>query len=85
MQKAEALQGEKFLDVLEKIEDLTASQQRFIQNMLLHRKKTPTLFRKRILKKSFGLWADRSDIKSGTDYVTQLRGEWESRLERIKA
>ena len=84
MQKAEAIQGEKFLDVLKKIEDLSSSQQRFIQDILSRRKKSPRLSKKRILKKSFGLWADREDIKSSTDYVTQLRSEWESRLERIK-
>jgi len=84
MQKAEAIQGEKFLDVLKKIEDLSSSQQRFIQDILSRRKKSPQLSKKRILKKSFGLWADREDIKSSTDYVTQLRSEWESRLERIK-
>ena len=84
MQKAEAIQGEKFLDVLKKIEDLSSSQQRFIQDILSRRKKSPQLSKKRILKKSFGLWADREDMKSSTDYVTQLRSEWESRLERIK-
>jgi len=84
MQKAEAIQGEKFLDVLKKIEDLSSSQQRFIQDVLSRRKKSPQLSKKRILKKSFGLWADREDMKSSTDYVTQLRSEWESRLERIK-
>jgi len=84
MQKAEAIQGEKFLDVLKKIEDLSSSQQRFIQDILSRRKKSPRLSKKSILKKSFGLWADREDINSSTDYVTQLRSEWESRLERIK-
>jgi hypothetical protein len=84
MQKAEAIQGEKFLDVLKKIEDLSSSQQRFIQDILSRRKKSPQLSKKRILKKSFGLWADREDMKSSTDYVTQLRSEWESRMERIK-
>jgi len=84
MQKAEAIQGEKFLDVLKKIDDLSSSQQRFIQDILSRRKKSPRLSKKSILKKSFGLWADREDMKSSTDYVTQLRSEWESRLERIK-
>ncbi len=84
MQKAEAIQGEKFLDVLKKIEGMTSSQQRFIQEMLSRPKKAPALSKKRILKKSFGLWADREDIKSSTEYVTKLRSEWDSRLERIK-
>lgn len=84
MQKAEAIQGEIFLDVLKKIEGRTSSQQRFIQEMLSRPKKASTLPKKRILKKSFGLWADREDIKNSTEYVTKLRSEWDSRLERIK-
>jgi len=84
MQKAAAIQGEKFLDVLKKIEGMTSSQQRFIQEMLSRPKKAPTLPKKRILKKSFGLWADREDIKNSTEYVTKLRSEWDARLERIK-
>lgn len=81
MQRTEAIQGEKFLDVIKKIEGMTSSQQRFIQEMLSHRKKTPALSKKQILKKSFGLWADHGDIKSSADYVNQLRGEWQSRLD----
>ncbi|PIP06159.1 MAG: hypothetical protein CO171_06125 [Syntrophobacterales bacterium CG_4_9_14_3_um_filter_49_8] len=84
MQTAELIQGEKFVDILKKIESLTSSQQRFIQEMLSQRKKVSTLPKKRILKKSFGLWADRGDIKSSTEYVDQLRSEWESRLKRIR-
>lgn len=84
MQSAELIQGEKFVDILKKIESLTSSQQRFIQEMLSQRKKVTTLPKKRILKKSFGLWADRGDIKSSTEYVDQLRSEWESRLKRIR-
>jgi len=48
--------------------------------MLSQRKQAPALPKKRILKKSFGLWADRGDIKSSTDYVNQLRGEWQSSM-----
>ena len=84
MQTAELIQGEKFVDILKKIESLTSSQQRFIQEMLSQRKKVSTLPKKRILKKSFGLWADRGDIKSSTEYVDQFRSEWESRLKRIR-
>ena len=84
MQKAETIQGEKFLDVLKKIESMTSSQQRFIQEMLSRPKKRPALPKKRILKKSFGLWADREDIKDSAAYVAKLRGEWDARLERIK-
>ena len=84
MQRAEAIQGEKFLDVIKKIEDMTSSQQRFIQEMLSQRKQARALPKKRILKKSFGLWADRGNIKSSADYVNQLRDEWQSRLEEMK-
>ncbi len=80
MQRAEALKGEKFLDVIKKIESMTSSQQRFIQEMLSQHKQAPALPKKRILKKSFGLWADRGDIKSSADYVNQLRGEWQAPL-----
>lgn len=84
MQRTETIQGEKFLDVIRKIEGMTSSQQRFIQEMLSQRKQTPATPKKRILKKSFGLWADRSEITSSTDYVNRLRGEWQSRLEGMK-
>ena len=84
MQRTEAIQGEKFLDVIKKIKGMTSSQQKFIQEMLSQRKQVAALPKKRILKKSFGLWADREDIKSSTDYVNQLRGERQSRLEGIK-
>jgi hypothetical protein len=84
MQRTEAIQGENFLDVIKKIEGMTSSQQRFIQEMLSQRKQTPALPKKRILQKSFGLWADREDIKSSTDYVHQLRDEWQSRLKGMK-
>lgn len=84
MQRVQTIQGENFLDVLKTIETMTSSQQRLIQEMLSQRKKTPAPPRKRILKKSFGLWANRNDIKSSTDYVNQLRSEWELRLEKIK-
>jgi len=75
MQRTEIIQGEKFLDVIKKIRGMTSSQQRFIQEMLSQRKQAPH---------SFGLWADREDIKSSTDYVNQLRGEWQSRVEGMK-
>lgn len=79
MQRMEPnIQGGNFLDVIKKIESMSSSQQRFIQEMLLQRKQAPAMPKKRILKKSFGLWADREDIKSSCDYVNQLRSEWQS-------
>lgn len=85
MQRAQTIQGEDLLDVLKTIETMTSSQQRLIQGMLSQRKKDPALPRKRILKKSFGLWANRDDIKSSADYVNHLRSGWELRLEKIKS
>ena len=52
MQRTEAIQGEKFLDVIKRIEGVASSQQRFIKEMLSQRKQTPALTKKRILKKS---------------------------------
>jgi hypothetical protein len=78
------IQGENLLDVIKKIEGMSSSQQRFIQEVLSQRKQAPAVPKARILKKSFGLWADRQDIKSSTDYVNQLRGEWHSRLKGMK-
>ena len=85
MQRTEpTIQGGNFLDVIKRIESMSSSQQRFIQDMLSQRKQAPAVPKKRILKKSFGLWADREDIRSSCDYVNQLRGEWQSRLEGMK-
>jgi len=33
--------------------------------------------------KAFGAWADRSDIKGGTEYTKKIRAEWEERTEDI--
>ena len=52
MQRTEAIQGEKFLDVIKKIEGMTSSQQRFIQEILSQRKQVPALPKKRILKRA---------------------------------
>ena len=84
MRNTETIQGEKFNEVIRKIEGMTSSQQRFIQEMLSQRKKAPMSSRRKILMKSFGLWADRDDIGSSMDYVDHLRKGWESRLKRIE-
>lgn len=39
--------------------------------------------RKEKAMKAFGAWADRSEIKSGTEYTKKLRAEWEERTEGI--
>ena len=73
-----------FADVIEKIQLLTLSQQKFIQEMLSGREKVSTVSKKKLLKKSFGIWADRKDIKGSIEYVDNIREGWKSRLERIK-
>lgn len=84
MGHAKAIEKDNFADVIEKIQMLTASQQRFLQEMLAGREKVPATSKKKLLKKSFGIWADRKDIKGSIEYVDELRKGWESRLERIK-
>ena len=52
--------------------------------MLSGREKVSTVSKKKLLKKSFGIWADREDIKGSIEYVDTIREGWKSRLERIK-
>ncbi|MBI3755236.1 MAG: hypothetical protein HY265_03635 [Deltaproteobacteria bacterium] len=53
---------------------LTASQQKFLHEMLaVHEKVSTTAYKKSLLKKSFGIWADRKDIKTGVEYVNEIR------------
>lgn len=84
MGHAKAIEKDNFADVIEKIQMLTASQQRFLREMLAGREKVPVTSKKKLLKKSFGIWADRKDIKGSIEYVDEIRKGWESRLERIK-
>ena len=49
-----------------------------------HEKVSSAASKKNLLKKSFGIWANRKDIKDGAEYVNEMRAKWESRLERIK-
>jgi len=73
-----------FAEVIEKVQSLTESQQRFLQEMLSVRDKATGVSKKKLLRKSFGLWADRKDIKGSIEYVDDIRKGWQSRLERIK-
>ncbi|GFP33664.1 hypothetical protein HKBW3S42_02001, partial [Candidatus Hakubella thermalkaliphila] len=57
-----------FADVIEKIQMLTVSQQKFLQEMLAGREKVSTISKKKLLKKSFGIWVDRKDIKGSIEY-----------------
>ena len=71
--------------IIEKIQLLTVSQQKFLHEMLaVHEKVSTIASKKKLLKKSFGIWANRKDIKDSVGYVNEMRGKWESRLERIK-
>lgn len=73
-----------FADVIEKIQMLTVSQQKFLQEMMAGSEKVSTLSKKKFLKKSFGIWADRKDFKGSIEYVDNIREGWKNRLERIK-
>ncbi len=84
MQHARHIKENIFADVIEKIQSLTPSQQRFLQEMLSHPEKVSTTSKKRLLKKSFGIWADRKDMKNSIEYVDEVRKGWEARLKRIK-
>ncbi len=63
MGHARAMEKDIFADVIEKIQSLTESQQRFLQEMLAGREKVTAVSKKKLLRKSFGVWADRKDIK----------------------
>ena len=84
MGQAKTMEKDLFADVIEKIQSLTESQQRFLQEMLSGREKVTAVSKKKLLRKSFGVWADRTDIKGSIEYVDDIRKGWESRLERIK-
>ncbi len=84
MRHARTMEKDIFADIIEKIQSLTESQQRFLQEMLSGREKITAVSKKKLLRKSFGVWADRKDIKSSIEYVDDIRKGWESRLERIK-
>ena len=72
-------------EIIEKIQYLTVSQQKFLHEMLVgHEKVSTAVSKKRLLKKSFGIWANRKDIKNSVEYVNEMREKWESRLEMIK-
>lgn len=73
-----------FAEVLDKIKSLSASQQKFIQTMIVRREVSVPASKKKLLKKSFGIWAERTDIEDSAEYVSTLRKGWGDRLERFK-
>lgn len=85
MEHAKHIRRDILADVLEKIKLLTTSQQKFLHEMLAaHEKASTAASKKNFLKKSFGIWADRKDIKDSAEYVNEMRAKWESRLAGIK-
>ncbi len=85
MQNTKQKVEDVFVDVIEKIQSLTASQQKFLQEMLSRHKKVSVIAKRSYLKKSFGIWAGRKDIKDSIEYVNEMRRGWEERLQRIKS
>ena len=84
MHTGKNIERENFIEVIEKLHQLTSSQQRFIKEMLLQPEKKIALSKKKLLKKSFGVWAGRRDINNSIEYVDHLRAGWDSRLGRAK-
>jgi len=84
MQNAATSQGEKFVEIIRGIEQLSSSQQKFIQDMLSRRTKIQRRTGESVLRKSFGLWAGRSDISDSRQSVKDLRKAWQARVERVK-
>ena len=85
MEHTKHMRKDILAEVIEKIQYLTVSQQKFLHEMLVgHEKVSTAVSKKRLLKKSFGIWANRKDIKNSVEYVNEMREKWESRLERIK-
>jgi hypothetical protein len=80
MQHAKRMEECIFADVVEKVQFLTTSQRKYLQEILSGQKKVSPASRKKLLKKSFGIWADRDDIKNSTEYVNKIRKGWVSRL-----
>jgi len=73
-----------FADVLAKIKSLSASQQKFIQAMIVRREESAPASKKKLLKKSFGIWAERTDLVDSEEYISTVRKGWGVRLERFR-
>ena len=84
MQQVKRAKEDYFTDVIEKIQMLTFSQQRLIADMLAHREKVSKASKKKLLQKSFGIWAGRQDIGDSSEYVSRLRNSWNVRIGRNK-
>jgi len=84
MQKAKHIDSDVFADVMGKIQMLTNSQRRYIGEMITLREKKAPVIRAKLLRKSFGVWAGRKDIKDSGEYVDSLRKGWSARIESGK-
>jgi RNA processing factor Prp31 len=87
MQQQHQKQAEhdNFADVIKNIQSLTTSQRKFIQEMLQQGKRAKQISVMRTLQKSFGVWANRKDIKDSIGYVDTIRKSWELRVKRLKS
>ena len=84
MQHAKRIEEDIFADVIEKIQFLTTSQQKFLHEMLFRYKKVSIASKKKLLEKSFGIWSGRKEIKDSIEYIDKMRKEWEVCFERMK-
>ncbi len=80
MKQTERLEGNVFADVVEKLPLLTISQRKYLHEILSDKKKLPVASKKKLLKKSYGVWEDRQEIKNSVEYVNEIRKGWGSRL-----
>lgn len=76
-------ENDVFAEVLQKISVLSASQRRFIHELLAGASSPRAAGQKKMLKKSFGVWADRTDIVDSLSYVNELRAGWDRRTKGI--
>jgi len=80
MKNTKQLKENIFADVIEKVQSLTVSQRKYLREILSDRQKLRNSLKKRLLKKSYGVWVDRHEIKNSIEYVNEIRKSWVSRL-----
>ena len=79
MKHTKRLEENIFADVVEKLVSLTVSQRKYLHE-ILSEKKLSVASKKKLLKKSYGVWVDRREIKNSIEYVNEIRKGWVSRL-----
>lgn len=80
MKHTKRLEENIFADVVEKLSSLTVSQRKYLHEILSDKKKLPVVSKKKLLKKSYGVWEDKREIQNSVEYVNEIRKGWESRL-----